>query len=193
MSASAKPAVKPAPIVPTLRASRVKLRPIVTADALVLFAIFSDHEVTRYWSRPPMTHVAQARRLVRDVRAGYRSGDTLQFGIERTEDGALIGTCTLFHFYPTCRRAEIGYALGRPYWRQGLMHEALSRLLAYAFDELDLARLEADIDPRNDASARALERLGFVKEGFLRERWIVSGVASDTALYGLLRREWKRP
>ena len=193
MSASRRPVVKPAPLIPTLRTSRLKLRPIVTADALVLFEMFSDHEVTRYWSRPPMTHLAQARRLVRDVRAGYRSGDTLQFGIERTHDGALVGTCTLFHFYPLCRRAEVGYALGRPHWHQGLMHEALSRLVAYAFDDLDLVRLEADIDPRNDASARALERLGFVKEGFLRERWIVSGVASDSALYGLLRREWTRP
>jgi len=193
MSASRKPVVKPAPIIPTLRTARLALRPIAASDALVLFAMFSDPDVTRYWSRPPMTHIAQARRLARDIRAGYRSGESLQFGVERSEDRALVGTCTLFHFYPVCRRAEIGYALGRPYWGQGLMQEALSCLVGYAFDELDLVRLEADIDPRNAASERSLTRLGFVKEGFLRERWIVAGVASDSAVYGLLRREWKRP
>jgi RimJ/RimL family protein N-acetyltransferase len=71
------------------------------------------------------------------------------------------------------------------------MHEALQEVLRYAFETLDLNRLEADIDPRNLASARTLERLGFQKEGHLRERWIVSGEVSDTWLYGLLRREWQ--
>jgi RimJ/RimL family protein N-acetyltransferase len=170
----------------------VALRPVRHVDAPALFDLFADAEVTRYWSRPPMTHLAQARALVRDVRAGYRTGELLQFGIARAEDDTIVGTCTLFHFHPRSRRAELGYALGRPHWGQGLMHEALQRLLAYAFDDLDLARLEADIDPRNERSARALERLGFVKEGLLRERWIVAGVVSDSEVYGLLRREWRR-
>jgi ribosomal-protein-alanine N-acetyltransferase len=194
MSASRNAAAAPAaPVIPTLRSTRVSLRPLVMSDALVLFSFFTDREVTRFWSRPPMTHVAQARRLVRDIRGGYKNGTSLQLGIERNDDRALIGTCTLFHFYPACRRAEIGYALGRPYWGSGLMHEALQRLLAYAFDELDLNRIEADIDPQNAASERTLARLGFVKEGFLRERWIVAGVKSDSAVFGLLRDEWKRP
>jgi len=195
MSARRRPAEAAAPAfkVPTLDAERVRLRPLVSTDAPALFGFFSDREVTRYWSRPPMTHLAQARRLVRDIRAGYRTGASLQLGIERKRDRLLVGTCTLFHFYPASRRAEIGYALGSAHWRQGLMHEALQRLAAYAFDELDLHRLEADIDPRNQASERTLARLGFVREGFLRERWIVAGVVSDSALFGLLRSEWIRP
>ena len=71
------------------------------------------------------------------------------------------------------------------------MHQALQALLQYAFETLNLNRLEADIDPRNQASARTLERLGFQKEGHLRERWIVNDEISDTDLYGLLRREWQ--
>jgi len=54
-----------------------------------------------------------------------------------------------------------------------------------------LNRIEADIDPRNPASAKTLECLGFQKEGLLRERWIVSDEVSDTAYYGLLRQEWQ--
>ena len=60
----------------------------------------------------------------------------------------------------------------------------------YGFDVLNLNRVEADIDPRNDSSAKSLLRLGFSKEGDLRERWIVDGEVSDTALFGLLQREW---
>jgi len=179
--------------VPTLAADRVTLRPLRSDDVYALFAIFSDAEVARYWSRPPMTHLAQARTMLRQVREGYRSGEILQFGIERKEDGAVIGTCTLFHIHAQSRRAELGYALGSAYWGQGYMHEALQRLARYAFEDLDFIRLEADIDPRNEPSERTLLRLGFVKEGHMRERWIVGGVVSDSAVFGLLRREWRRP
>ena len=71
------------------------------------------------------------------------------------------------------------------------MNEALLRLLEFGFTELDLNRVEGDVDPRNVASAKSLERLGFKREGLLRERWIVGGEVSDTALYGLLRSEWR--
>jgi ribosomal-protein-alanine N-acetyltransferase len=179
--------------VPPLAGRRVALRAVSWEDAPALFGLFSDRAVTRYWSRPPMTHLAQAQALVRDVHAGYRSGELLQWGIALAGTRELIGTCTLFHFSRPCRRAELGYALASAHWKRGLMHDALTTLVAYAFERLDLNRLEADIDPANAASARALERLGFVKEGRLRERWIGADVVSDSDLYGLLRREWRPP
>jgi ribosomal-protein-alanine N-acetyltransferase len=184
-------AVRPvfAPIV--LPAARVTLRCLAAADAPAIFRIFSDPRVMRHWSRPPMKDDAEALALLREVRAGYRSGEILQLGIERHGDRLLIGTCTLFHFLRASRRCELGYALGSAHWGQGLMREALQRLLDFAFDELELNRIEADIDPRNAASARLLERLGFIREGHLRQRWIVAGSISDTDLYGLLRSEWK--
>jgi len=73
------------------------------------------------------------------------------------------------------------------------MSEALRALLDYGFSSLDLNRVEADTDPRNLAAAKMLERLGFAKEGHLRERWIVGDEKSDTALYGLLKGDWARP
>ena len=155
-----------------------------------MFDIFSHPEVMRYWSSLPFTEMAQAERVIVASLEGYESGKYIQLGIERTSDHALIGTCTLFAFHHPSRRAEIGYALGRPYWGQGYMNEALKRLIQYAFDELSLHRLEADIDPRNTASAKTLERLGFLKEGHLRERWIVGGEVSDTDMYGLLHSDY---
>ena len=173
-----------------LPAARVTLRFLTAADVPAIFAIFSDSEVMRYWSRPPMTETHEAEAHVHDVCAGYRSGDSLQLAIERNTDRALIGTCTLFHFHRGSRRAELGYALARAAWGGGLMHEALQTVVSHAFEGLALNRLEADIDPRNRASARSLERLGFRKEGHLRERWMVNGEVSDTDLYGLLRIDW---
>jgi RimJ/RimL family protein N-acetyltransferase len=56
---------------------------------------------------------------------------------------------------------------------------------------LSLRRLEAEVDPRNVRSARVLTRLGFVKEGLMRERWMTRGVPCSVNAYGLLQREWK--
>jgi RimJ/RimL family protein N-acetyltransferase len=98
--------------------------------------------------------------------------------------------CLLFNIHKDSARAEIGYTLDRAHWSQGYMGEALRALLGHAFGPLGLNRIEADIDPRNASSARTLERLGFKAEGLLRDRWIVSGETSDSAIYGLLRREW---
>lgn len=66
----------------------------------------------------------------------------------------------------------------------------MAALIRFAFEQLDLHRLEADPDPRNAASIRILERQGFKHEGLLRERYFLDGVPQDAAYYGLLRREW---
>lgn len=71
------------------------------------------------------------------------------------------------------------------------MHEALRCFVDHLFSAVALHRLEADIDPRNAASARSLGRLGFQREGLLRERWIVANEVSDSALYGLLASDWR--
>ena len=175
-----------------LSAERISLRRFMPSDATPLFELFSHPEVMRYWSRPAMTEMAQADELVLQILADYETGASLPLVIERRDDNVFVGNCTLHHFHAASRRAEIGYALARPYWGRGYMHEALQTLVSHAFERLDLHRLEADIDPRNTSSARSLERLGFLKEGHLRERWIVNGEVSDTGFYGLLRSDWRR-
>jgi RimJ/RimL family protein N-acetyltransferase len=174
-----------------LPAGRLTLRRLIKADAPALYDMFSNPDVMRYWSRPAMADPVEAEKLLADILTDYQSGDSLPLGIERNCDNVLVGNCTLFHFHKASRRAEIGYALRRAYWGFGYMHEALHALLTYAFEHLDLNRLEADIDPRNTASEKSLERLGFRKEGHLRQRWIVNGEVSDTGLYGLLSGDWR--
>lgn len=173
-----------------LDTGRLRLRWMTAADAANLYGVYSDPAVARYLSRPAFTELAQAEKMAANVVAGYADGSGVNFGIERKDDGAFLGNCMLFGFHRESRRAEIGYSMARAYWGQGYMHEALRALIDYAFGPLGLNRLEADIDPRNANSAKSLERLGFTAEGVLRERWIVAGEVSDTAYYGLLRKEW---
>ena len=104
-----------------------------------------------------------------------------QFGIR--------SAVSLFALDRNNRRAEVGYALRRDAWGRGYATEAVGAVVAWGFGELGLHRLEADIDPRNTASAAVLTRLGFRLEGVLRERWFVAGEVSDSAMYGLLAHE----
>lgn len=174
-----------------LETQRLRLRPVRESDAADLFAIFSDPLVTRYLSHPAWTHIGNAHDLIARTTAALGVGTYLYLGIERKSDGKLIGECSLFNLMAQCRRAELGYTLAQEAWGNGFIGEALVAVLEFGFTRLGLNRVEADIDPRNAASARTLERLGFQKEGFLRERWIVDGEVSDSALYGLLAREWR--
>jgi [ribosomal protein S5]-alanine N-acetyltransferase len=174
----------------TLRTARLVLRPLRADDAPALYAIYSDPRVMRYWSGTPWPDATKAHEMIAKDATAMRDGEHVRLALTRVDDGALIGTCTLFALNAQCRRAEVGYALAHAAWGRGYMHEALGALLGHGFGELALNRVEADVDPRNAASAKTLERLGFRQEGYLRERWIVADEVSDSSLYGLLRRDW---
>jgi RimJ/RimL family protein N-acetyltransferase len=174
-----------------LKTERLVLRPLGPQDASALFAIYSDPKAMRYWGTPAWSEINQAFAMIEREAKALEAGEHLRLGIERQRDGELIGACTLFSFHEASRRAEIGYILAPNCWGQGCMAESLSSLVRYGFEHLNLNRIEADIDPRNERSARVLQRLGFVHEGLLRQRWIVSGEVSDTGLFGLLRADWE--
>jgi RimJ/RimL family protein N-acetyltransferase len=173
-----------------LTTARLKLRPFMEGDAAPLFRIFSDGEVVRFWSVGAWTEVAQAEAMIEEAMAAYREGGLCRYAIVLADTGELIGICNLRGFFEQNRRCELGYALGSAFWGRGYALEALEALLGHAFARLDMNRIEADIDPRNEASKRLLERLGFRQEGYMPERWIVHGEKADTAFYGLLRRYW---
>ena len=176
---------------PDIPARRLRLRWLTDHDVDDVFAVFRDPDVMRYWSCPPFETRDAAVDLIDEIRRCFADKSLFQWGIELTGNGRIIGTCTLAEVSVQNRRAELGFALGRAWWGQGYAREAVEALLGFAFGRLNLHRVEADADPRNDASIRLLERVGFVREGTLRERWIVAGETQDTAFFGLLRREWE--
>ncbi|HKR58636.1 MAG TPA: GNAT family N-acetyltransferase [Pyrinomonadaceae bacterium] len=177
---------------PTINTPRLTLRWISSDDVDALFGIFANPEVMRYWSTPPLANREAAVELLHEIHDSFNCQSMLKWGVARQADNVVIGTTTLYNLDFNNRRAEIGYALGREHWGQGYMHEALQGLLDYCFKTLNFRRLEADVDPRNKPSIQTLERLGFQREGFLRQRWEVGGEIQDALFYGLIRSEWKK-
>lgn len=174
-----------------LTSERLVLRPLHEDDADDIFATYADPEVMRYWTGAPWTERTRALEYIAAGERDIADGTAMRLGLEHKLTGRCIGQVTLFHFDMQNRRCDLGYALNRAHWGQGYIGEALQVLLDFGFGALGLNRMEADIDPRNTPSLRTAERLGFVQEGLLRERWLVNGEVCDTALYGLLLRDWK--
>lgn len=106
------------------------------------------------------------------------------------DDDRVIGTCTLAAIDVQHKRAELGFAVARAQWGRGYASEAAEALVTFAFRTLAMHRIEADVDPRNFASIRCLERLGFQREGYARERYHLNGEVQDAVLYGLLSSEF---
>jgi RimJ/RimL family protein N-acetyltransferase len=177
---------------PTLTTERLRLRWLTSADVPALFAIFGNAEVTRYWSHAPFASVADAEALLDRIHDSYHKRVLFQWGLELVQTPEVIGTCTLAGLDVTHRRAELGYALKLSSWGQGYIGEALPVLLVFAFEKLGLRRVTADVDPRNAPSIRVLERLGFHREGYLREHYVFNGEVQDGIVFGLLRSEFSR-
>jgi RimJ/RimL family protein N-acetyltransferase len=175
---------------PTLRTDRLRLRPVADDDAVDLFAMHSSARVLRYWDAPPWTDRERARRFIAASRQLAEDGTGTRLAVDRAHDGTFLGWCSLSRWDPVHRSASLGYCYDETAWGHGYGTEAARALLGWAFDTLDLNRVQAETDTRNVASARLLEKLGFLREGTLREDCVVDGEVSDSWVYGLLRREW---
>ncbi len=178
---------------PTLNTARLRLRPFQEADASDLLALHSSVSVLRYWDAPPWSQPERAERFITGCRQMAEEGTGARLAVDRVSDGAFIGWCSLNRWNPEYRSASLGYCFDDAAWGHGYGTEAARALLRWAFDTLDLNRVQAETDTRNAASARVLEKLGFVREGTLREDCIVNGEVSDSWVYGLIEREWRTP
>lgn len=171
---------------PTLATDRLLLRPFAEHDAPALVAMHTSAHVLRFWDSPPWKDASRARGFLATCRQMEADGTGARVAIESTSDGAFVGWCSLSRWSAQHRSVALGYCLDAPSWGQGYATEAVSAMLDWAFATLDLNRVQAETDTRNAASARVLEKLGFVHEGTLREDCVVDGEVSDSWVFGLL-------
>lgn len=176
---------------PTLYTARLLLRPFTESDTDTIFALLSNPRVLRYWDAPPWRERAQADRFIVRCKQMADEESGVRLFIAKRTDRAFIGWCSLMSWNPDYRSAMLGYCLDEPAWGHGYATEAADALLQWAFNTLNLNRVESETDTRNAASDRVLAKLGFLREGTRRENCIVEGDVSDSWVYGLLRREWK--
>jgi len=178
---------------PILTTPRLTLRALTEQDAPALLEITHDEEVMRYYGMEPFETLDDVLEEIAWGRDLFREGQGIRWAIALRTSDAYIGDLGLHNYSEQHARAEAGYKLARPYWRQGLMSEALGAVVDYGFDRMALNRIEALVDPRNTASWAMLEKLGFRREGVLRDYEHERSGYVDLAMYSLLRREWLSP
>ncbi|SOD95688.1 8-oxo-dGTP diphosphatase [Caenispirillum bisanense] len=147
-----------------LGTARLRLRPLTPADAPAVRACVGAAEVaTRTLDIPhPLPPDAEAAFLA-DIAADMATGKAVVCAVERTEDGVFVGACGLTNIAGDT--AEAGYWIAREHWGQGYASEAVAAVVAFAFDELKLARLTANALADNAASLRVMEKAGFTLGG----------------------------
>ncbi|MBE5996811.1 MAG: GNAT family N-acetyltransferase [Lachnospiraceae bacterium] len=116
------------------------------------------------------------------------TADELEYNRAIIIDGKAAGSISLRFGNDVSRKnAEIGYWLGVPYWGNGIVTDAVSQLVRIGFETFDMHRIFAEVYAPNTASARVLEKNGFIREACLREAVYKNGQYMDLMVYSLLR------
>jgi ribosomal-protein-alanine N-acetyltransferase len=178
------------PNFPVLETSRLILREIVPTDAGAIFAIHGDPDLMKWFGVDPLVNIEAAQKLI-ETFASWRLLPTpgTRWGIQLKNGGPLIGSCGLFQWNAMWRKCVVGYELARGAHGYGFATEALSACFNWAFSTTQLHRIEAQVHPENYPSIKLLEKVGFVKEGMLREVGYWGGKRHSMFQYGMLRGE----
>lgn len=171
---------------PNLETERLYLRPLRVSDAPDMYAYAQREDVTRYLLWNPHPDVNHTRRYLEYLAGRYRLGQFYDWAICLKEERRMIGTCGFVRFDCPHNCAEIGYVLNPDYRGQGLMPEAVRRILQFGFSVLGLHRIEARYMIENTPSRQVMEKVGMQFEGVRRKAMLVKGAYRDIGYCAIL-------
>jgi ribosomal-protein-alanine N-acetyltransferase len=175
---------------PRLETERLVLRKLKPQDENDIFEYASDDEVTRFLTWPSHKSVENSRSFISFTLGRYEKDEAGEWGIVLKETGKLIGSIGVVSCDMNNRRAEIGYVLSRNYWGRGIMPEAVSRVVKFAFEEMKLNRIECCHFLLNEKSGRVMQKVGMSFEGVAREKIFAKNRYWDVKQYAILRSDW---
>jgi [ribosomal protein S5]-alanine N-acetyltransferase len=180
------------PAVPELQTPRLRLRRLVETDAPGLHVAYGDPAAMRFWDALPSRDLAETAARIRqsiEISPQWHA----MFAVLLRDAGEFVGMVNYHRRVPQQRRLAVGWILVPAWSGQGLAEEATRALLNHCFTALDTHRIEAHIEPENAASIRLAERLGFRREGLMRDQLFVDEKPRNALLYALLRPDWGNP
>lgn len=176
---------------PILRTPRLILRPFTLTDAPEVQRLAGAREVAATTAAIPHPYEdGMAEAWINSHPAALADETNVVYAVADAPTGALLGAIGL-HCDMEHNRAELGYWLGHPYWRNGLATEAAAEMLRYAFEMLGLRRVLARHFATNPASGRVMRKIGMTQEGVMRQHFVKWGQPVDVVFYGILADEWR--
>lgn len=176
---------------PILETERLILRNITKTDAISIFKYLSDSEVMKYYGLEPFKSVQDALDEISWYESIFNEQTGIRWGISLKDNDKIIGSCGFLNTVSTHRRTDIGFELSKEYWGQGIGSEAIMAIIHYAFEQMNIQRIQALIEPLNIASQKMVEKAGFLQEGLLRKYEYTCGKFDDLYMYGLLKEDYK--
>jgi [ribosomal protein S5]-alanine N-acetyltransferase len=173
---------------PEIQTERLLLRRMTTNDAEEILYLRSNDDVMKYIDRERTKSIEDAKSFLDKIEASLDSNNGIMWGITLKENPRkLIGNIGYWRLIKENYRAEVGYMLHPSFWKKGIMKEALLSVIDFAFNEMNLHSIEANINPGNTASATLLESTGFIKEAYFKEDFFFNGAFHDTIIYSRLK------
>lgn len=171
---------------------RLVLRMAQIADAEPMFRNWaSDPEVTKFLTWPTYQSVDSAYTILDIWTKEYEKPDFYQWMIELKGIGEPIGSISVTEYRNDIAAAEIGYCIGQPWWRKGIMTEALGAVIDFLFKEVGMNRIEARHDINNPHSGCVMKKCGMEYEGIARAAGRNNQGICDIAQYAILRKDWE--
>nr|WP_315216450.1 GNAT family N-acetyltransferase [uncultured Flavobacterium sp.] len=171
-----------------LETERLFLRRVDVKDVNEIIALRSNPETMKYIPRPLVKTIEDALEHIAMMDAKIENNEGINWAITQKGNPKLIGVIGHYRIKPEHYRAEIGYMLLPEFSGKGIISEAVKEVVKYGFKGMQLHSIEAVIDPENNASAKVLEKNGFVKEAHLKENEFFEGRFLDSVIYSLLNK-----
>jgi ribosomal-protein-alanine N-acetyltransferase len=172
---------------PNIETERFHLRRLTVADAPYLFHILSNPEVAKFSGRQPLQRMNEAVEVLRDIGLDFATRRASRWGVSIGEKGRVIATVGLHAWDRYHRHISIGFDVAQDRWGEGIASEAVGAVIEFAFDQLGLHRVEADVISNNASCLTVLNRLGFEREGRQKERLFLDGAYHDLDLLACRR------
>jgi [ribosomal protein S5]-alanine N-acetyltransferase len=171
-----------------LESDRLLLRQITPDDVNEIFALRSNADIMKYIPRPLVTNNEEALEHIKMIQDKIEKNEGINWAITIKGNPKLIGIIGHYRMRWEHFRSEIGYMLLPEYYGQGITTEAIKLMVDFGFYQMNMHSLEGVLDPANTASARVLEKNGFVKEAHFIENEFFAGKFLDTVIYSLLKK-----
>lgn len=175
---------------PILRTDRLILRQVTKDDASSLLKYLSDTDVMKYVGLEPFKSIDDVLDEISWYQSIFEKRTGIRWGITLKDQDVVIGSCGFLNLVSQHYRSEIGIELSREHWGKGIASEAFEAVIRYGFEQFNLQRIEALIEPPNIPSQKLAERQGFIREGLLRSYEFTCGKFDDLYMYSLLKRDF---
>ena len=171
-----------------IETSRLILRKFITSDARFMYKNWaSDIEVTKYLTWEVHKDEKESLKIIKEWQRLYEKPNYYHWVITLKDNREPVGAIGVNFFDEKISMAHIGYCLGKKFWHQGIMSEALQAVIDFLFLEVDVNRIESRFDPRNVNSGKVMEKCKMIYEGTHKEADFNNQGICDAAYYAILK------